>query len=250
MLKIELKKKFAHDVVEAIFEQHREARDAELIGAYDELERAVSFLCEAVARLCAEACEVPAPPIGDNSFKFSVIVEQCIAKSTASEPFRIAIPRLLRTMYDVRSRRGVDHLSTISPNVIDSRRLMVEADWIVAELARVCMNLDAQNAQQFVDSIVGVRLPLVENIHGEWRVLTDELTPEEHLLALAFASGGSISKQALLQYASSLSTGTKYRAYDELIKGRFLVEKEGLVQLTATGRSSTLRAAARISKAG
>lgn len=249
-LKVELKRRFSKDVVDAIFEQHREARDAELIGAHDELERAVGLMCEAVARLCAEACGINAPTIGDNSFKFDVAVNSCINKVGAPEPYRISIPRLLRAMYDVRSRRGVDHLSTISPNMMDARRLMIEADWIIAELARVTLEIGAEKAQAFVDSVVGLRLPLVENIHGEWRVLSDELSAEEHLLALAFANTGRISKQALLQYATSLTTGTKYRAYEALLHKRFLVEKDGLTQLTATGRAMLLRAAAGLSRKG
>lgn len=239
--------RFPPEIVDALFEQYREARDGELIGAHEDVERALGFFAEAAARLCAEACNVPYPAIGDNSFKIDAVINACVA-STAPDPYKVLIPRLLRAMYDVRSRRGVDHLSSLRPNAIDARRLMAEADWIIAEIARVELTLDVTQAAALVADLTTPRLPLVEEIHGEWHVLSDDLSPEEQLLSIAFANGGAISKQALLQYASALTVGTKYRAYAAIKGKRLVAEKEGSVQLTATGRAAVLSAAARVSR--
>ena len=52
------------------------------------------------------------------------------------ESYRIHIPRLLFTIYGIRNKRGIGHISNIKPNKIDSTLILSSCKWVLAEIIR------------------------------------------------------------------------------------------------------------------
>lgn len=79
-------------------------------------------------------------------------------KSTSTgslESYRIHIPRVLATIYNIRNKRGVGHLGgDVNPNFADSTFIVTCVDWILAELVRVHYTCSLDEAQKMVDSII------------------------------------------------------------------------------------------------
>lgn len=116
--------------------------------------------------------------------------------------FQILIPRMLPALYDVRNNRNVGHVGgDVDPNYMDSMAVASMANWIMAELVRVFHSLTTTEAQQVVDTLVEVRIPVIwDDGSGIKRVLRPELKLQEQLLLLVAVAVPDVSSKQLLDW--------------------------------------------------
>ena len=117
--------------------------------------------------------------------------------------FQILIPRMLPALYDVRNNRNVGHVGgDVDPNYMDSMAVLSMANWIMAELVRVFHGLTTTQAQQVVDTLVEVRIPVIwdDGRGGIKRVLRPELKLQEQLLLLVAVSVPDVTAKQLLEW--------------------------------------------------
>jgi hypothetical protein len=122
--------------------------------------------------------------------------------SVLDEPMRIHLPRVLITMYNIRSKRGVAHLrGEINPNYSDASLLVACASWVMAELFRVHYRCSLDEAQQIVDTLVQRPLALVHEFGTQKRVLLPELTHRDQtLLLLASEHPKKVTEAELVEW--------------------------------------------------
>ncbi len=65
------------------------------------------------------------------------------------ESFRIIIPRILKSIYNIRNKRWVGHITNISPNEMDSTIILYSIKWILSEIIRLKSNLSIINTNYF-----------------------------------------------------------------------------------------------------
>lgn len=86
------------------------------------------------------------------------------------ESIRLLIPRVTRSLYDLRSKRGGAH-GSFDPNSMDCARAVADADWVLSELVRVYCTADPDHAMKFVVGISAKSVPIVECIEEDYIVL-------------------------------------------------------------------------------
>jgi len=116
--------------------------------------------------------------------------------------FQILIPRILPALNEIRNNRNVGHVGgDVDPNHMDSMMVLSMANWIMAELVRVFHGLKITEAQQVVDTLVEIRIPVVwSGDGGIKRVLRPELKLHEQILILVSVSVPDVSSKELLEW--------------------------------------------------
>lgn len=108
-----------------------------------------------------------------------------LSAASLSESLRIHIPRVLLSIYNVRSKRGVAHLrGNINPNYQDATLLTTSASWVMGELFCIYYNCSLDEAQRIVDALVQKPISLVHKFESKSRVLLPELSYRDQTLLL------------------------------------------------------------------
>lgn len=147
------------DLVQALSTHYREMKEALSTEHWEEVGIRGGKFVEAVFRLLEQFVT------GSRSTRRINEVRRALENRSGSvDPsFCLTIPRVAYGAYDIRSRRGVAHLSlAIDPNQMDSMFIVSACDWILAELTRLCLGNTPSEAEQIIRRIMERPVPLVE----------------------------------------------------------------------------------------
>jgi hypothetical protein len=185
---------------------------------------------EVVFRICQQVCLGTHTPAGRSLPNTNDLIEKFekTPGTKADDTFRIHIPRSLRLIYDLRSKRDVAHLgSSVSPNLSDASLVVTIASWIVAEIVRVSHKCSMDTAQAIVDSLVQRRVPLLWVEKDFIRVLNPAVKPSERaLLVLYHFQPEWVTDSDLMRYIEEPRVGNFNRLIETLHK-RALVQHSG-----------------------
>jgi hypothetical protein len=113
------------------------------------------------------------------------------------DSYRIHIPRALLTVYGIRNKRGVGHLSIVNPNRLDATFIVSSVKWILAEIVRINSSYKPEETSRIVEHIVD------RSVEGIWenneitRILVEGLSLKEQIMFLLYATE-EISDQKIL----------------------------------------------------
>jgi hypothetical protein len=143
-------------------------------------------LCEVVYTILRGYVDSTYPPTPS---KPRNMVDACRGLEEAGDAFprsvRIQIPRMLIAMYEIRSNRGVGHVSgDVDPNRMDAVAVLYMAKWIVSELVRVFHEVDTATATRVVDALIERETPIIWVIGDVKRVLSTSMSRKEKTLLL------------------------------------------------------------------
>jgi hypothetical protein len=236
-LRADLIVRYPEELVDQTLNAYLAAKRAALVDDLQKAESLFGQFCEGAIRICRKVITGSHTPIGDPGFKVSVEVKACLVHSKdrlEDEPFRVLIPNAITAMYDIRNRRGVDHLSQIKPNHIDARVLTAQSDWILAELTRLATTHDFAQAQRLVDSLVDRQIPLLEMINGEWKLLQTDLCLGDAIL-LALYHDSKLSQADMVTFVKR-SQPTVSKAIAKLDNEGFLHKSGRTLTITSKGQ--------------
>ncbi|MGQ9848337.1 MAG: hypothetical protein ACUVQP_12675 [Bacteroidales bacterium] len=107
-------------------------------------------------------------------------------KDKFPDSLRIHIPRILRAVYDIRSKRGVAHIGEINSNLMDATLVVSICDWIMAEFIRLYHTSDPNEAQRIINSVVERKVPVIEEFGDDLKVLTSNLPVADKILLILY----------------------------------------------------------------
>ena len=155
--------------------------------------------------------------------------------------FRILIPRVLMSLYEVRNNRSVGHVGgDVDPNEMDASLVLNGTTWVMAELVRVLHQLSIEDAQQIVDALVERKTPLVWESGNVKRILDPKLSFPEQALILLAVSKGAVKFLDLQNWLEQGNTTYLKKILKALHKDRFVEwnQMENTVQLLPPGANS------------
>jgi len=147
--------------------------------------------CEAAFRILEQVTTGKFTPLG-KQIDTERLIEQLRNTKTGSQPdsVRLHIPRALRLVYDIRSKRDAAHLADgIDPNQQDATIVVATVDWVLAELVRLFHKVPPDEAHHIVDEIVARSAPIVQDFAGVLKVLSPSLSASDHSLVLLYHRG-------------------------------------------------------------
>jgi len=187
----------------------RRALDLELTGTYISFTRSL-------------------PPFNDN-------ILQQYEQRRGDQSYRILIPRVLKSIYNVRNKRGVAHISNINPNEMDATLILFTVKWVLAELFRLKSGLSTEKTQRMVESIVERYCPLIWKDGNITFIMDPKMKAREQVLILLYDNSPRMDTE--MQEITEYSHSTNFRnILKRLHKNKFIYyQKDGNCRLTPTG---------------
>jgi hypothetical protein len=152
--------------------------------------------------------------------------------------FQILISRLLPALYEIRNNRGVGHVGgDVDSNPMDAAIVVASVRWVMGELIRVFHSVAVSEAQQIVNELADVVLPLVWTDGQKRRILTPTLSVKDKLILLLASSGHKATFKDLAAWTEEKNQGYLKRTIRALHKEALVDfdEKLGLVVLLPPG---------------
>lgn len=116
------------------------------------------------------------------------------------DSLRLHIPRAIKALYGIRSKRGVGHTGDIDANLMDATFVVTICDWILAELIRLYHKCPPEDAQKIVDQLVRRSVPLVYDKDGIRTLLTKVDYDRAVLLFLHYEGGKDVPIGSLCRW--------------------------------------------------
>lgn len=149
---------------------------------------------------------------------------------------RLGIVRSARTIYTMRSKRGMVHKGETDPNKMDLKLCYHSAQWILSEFVVQAKNIPPDDAHKMIEQLQRDVTPVLQHIHGRPLVLED-MTVREELLTVLYDAHPTVVDRSYLSDAldrraeSSISQRITELREERLLDGD---AEKGYV-LTATG---------------
>lgn len=204
-----LKTSYPAEVVDALIAAYVEIESNFSLRKWKASELDAGHFVEAARRCLDHKLFSSYVPIGKSLPNFTDSVLSKYESAQGEESLRMLIPRVLKSIYNVRNKRGVGHLGLVSPNEMDSTLILYSVKWVLAELTRLSSGLDPAETQRAVDQIIERRVPALWKHDGPTRVLLQGVTAKEKVLVLLYDS----SPQAESALAASIEykNGSDFR---------------------------------------
>ena len=115
-------------------------------------------------------------------------------RTGASRSARIQIPRVLAAVYELRNNRSIGHAGgDVRPNQMDGLFFDQSLKWIICELIRLYAQMSLSEATVLVESVSTRWTPAVWEREGKKRIILDDISITDKILALLHFSEGRAS---------------------------------------------------------
>lgn len=197
-----LKKRFPADICEALLTAYKEIEENFFIQKWKATELDAGHFVEASRRLIEQELFGTYTPLGKGLANFNDVELRRYENATGEESLRILIPRILKSIYNVRNKRGIGHLGLISANEMDSTLILYSVKWVLAEFVRLATGADPNVTQRMIDSIVERRVGVLWKVGGIQRVLEHKMPAKDQILVLLFDSSpkSDTELQQIIEY--------------------------------------------------
>lgn len=177
---------YPRDIVTHILSSFREVEDNYRLEKWKPSELDAGHFVEAVRRLIEHELLGSYTPFSKSMGSFGQTVLNRLESASGDESLRILIPRTLFTMYCVRNKRGVGHISTISPNKMNATLILSSAKWVLAELIRLAGASNPDQAAVLVEQVIQRQVDLIWDDGESFMVLNPKLKAADKILVVLY----------------------------------------------------------------
>lgn len=176
------------DLAKLIIDSYKEVERNYFVKQWKTSELDAGHFVESVRRFIELRLNGKYTPIDKPLLSLNDKVLQAYLSASGDDSYRIHIPRILLSIYGIRNKRGVGHVSQIAPNYLDATFIIASTKWVLAELIRLNSTLSIDETSKIVDHIVE------RDVEGVWeqgeitRILVSGLSLKEQILFLLFST--------------------------------------------------------------
>ncbi|MBC7129301.1 MAG: hypothetical protein H5T45_06195 [Thermoplasmatales archaeon] len=175
------------DLVEHLLRRYKELKQKFFLGQYESSQLNSAKFVEVAFRILEYITKG-----SYTSFNREININDLITylenlpKDKYPDSIRIHVPRILKSIYDIRSKRGVAHVGELNPNLMDATYVVSSCDWIMAEFVRLYYSNDATEAQKIINSIVERKVPIIEEFGEDIKILNPDLSVSDKILLILY----------------------------------------------------------------
>jgi hypothetical protein len=188
----QFEKTFSKELLDKLFESYQLASEHYYLGRYRPACQEGGRFAEASLRMLQQVVDGTYIPLGKqiSNFRDIVIHFENADKNTFSDAIRFHIPRTLQVIYDIRNKRDVGHIGgDVDANFSDATLSVVSCNWVMTEFLRIYYISDIRTAQELVNSLIRIRIPLIQDFNGFLKILKPDLSLPSRILALLYYCG-------------------------------------------------------------
>jgi hypothetical protein len=219
-----LKASYPAGVVDALFSAYTEIESNYALGKWKASELDAGHFVEAARRMLESKLFGTHTAVGTGLPNLTDREMLRYENGTGDDAFRVLIPRVLRSVYGIRSKRGIAHVGAVSPNEMDATLILYSTKWVLAEFIRQTSGMSVPDTQMVVDTIIERRLSVLWKRNGLTRVLPKLETREQILVLLYDENDQSMGK---LQNAIEYKNITNFRKILKRLHDARLIEFAG-----------------------
>lgn len=182
----ELGKAYPNKLVLALLAAYSEIEINYSLGKWKASELDSGHFVEASRRILEHVLFGSHTPINKSLPGFSDSVIKKYEQASGDESYRMLIPRALKSIYNIRNKRGVGHLSDISPNEMDATYILNTSKWVLAEFLRLSSGQDPKVTQDAIAGIVEKKIGLIWKHEDITRILNEKISTRNQVLIILF----------------------------------------------------------------
>lgn len=211
----DLKKTYPSDICDALVDSYVKIKEQYYLNKLEPSELNGGKFVEACVRLIQEELTGSHIPIGERIPNIAKVLREFETfDKRKNDSFRIHIPRILLSVYNIRNKRGVGHLGgDVNPNLADATIITTAVDWILSELYRILYTVSLDEAQNIVNNLVKRKMPLVWEIKDVRRVLNPSISYRDQTLLLLYSIYPDVMTDDELINCLEYSNPGRYRTY-------------------------------------
>lgn len=240
-VKKNLASRFPKDLVEVLTDAFDEIQSNYRIEKWKPSELDAGHFVEAVRRLLDHELFGNYTPLDQSLGSFNQQVLNRLESASGDEIFRILMPRVLFSIYCIRNKRGVGHISSISPNKLDATYILNSSKWVLAELVRISATSTPDEAYELTNAILERQVDLIWDDGESFMILDSKLKAEDKILLSLYKKDRVEldSLQEMIRYKNK----TNFRKLAEKLKSKNLIDitTDKLCKLSPLGQHEAER---------
>lgn len=159
-------------------------------------------------------------------------------QQSGDESFRMLIPRVLKSIYNIRNKRGVGHIKDISPNEMDSTLILHSVKWVLSEIVRLKSNLSIPETQKLINSIVERKVEIIWKEETFQRILNTNISAKDQVFLLLYDKSpqqvetlrSTIEYQSKSNFYNIINALHKERYIEKMESGMCFISPKGVVK--------------------
>lgn len=220
-IKQQLEVTFSRELLDKIFESYECLTEHYYLGRHRPCSLEGGRFAEVALRMVQQVLTGTYTPLGKHIVNFTDEIRKFeeTEKNKFAESLRIQIPRTLQVIQDIRNKRDIGHVGgDVDANFSDSTLSLASCNWVLTEFLRIYYTSDITTAQSLVNSLVKVRIPLIQDFNGFLKILKPELKVPDKILALLYYCGtnGATVKELNEWLANRIQVGHMNATLDRL----------------------------------
>jgi hypothetical protein len=191
-VKLQLEYSFNRELLDKLFESYQCLSEHYYLGRYRPCSLEGGRFAEVALRMIQQALTGTYIPLGTHITNFTneVMKLEQADKTKFKESLRIQIPRTLQVIFDIRNKRDIGHAGgDVDANFSDSTLSLTCCNWVMTEFLRIYYTSDIKTAQELTNSLVKVRIPLIQDFNGFLKILKPDLKVPDKVLSLLYYRG-------------------------------------------------------------
>jgi hypothetical protein len=228
-----LKIHIPQDICLELIKEYKHVKSQFFLRKWRPAELSGGRFCECILRAIEYLDTGSFTPFGVSLKSSDAIIRSAENNVSLSDSIRFIIPRLVRVILDFRNKRDVAHTGgEVSPNQLDSILISHTSDWILAELVRKFHRIDLIEAKKLIDSMIEIKIPIIDDINGFPKILNTKLdATEKTLLLLYYKSPDTILDTDLFNWVTYSSIGNYRTRILNVLDEKALLHRSNLKSL-------------------